>query len=125
MRDLSIKLQPVFIQLLDGSFGPQLSTGYSRLVTGGRGSYLEIPDSCLDKSLIEVEPGEEYRLTEYWKVRAFYAHYRTSTAHRKLYFQYKPVSYADYEPGYWYISHSHVLGGPWYEEVSGGYLGGK
>lgn len=125
MRDLTIKPRPVYIQLLDGSQGPQLSPVYTRLVTGGRGSYLEIPDSHLDKTLIEVEPGQEYRLTERWQRLAYYAHYRTVDSHRKLYLQYKPVEYADYLPGYWYISLSHVLGGPWYEERSTRYLGGS
>lgn len=97
MRDIQIKAKNFFVN------DELIATGYTRVVHGGRGAYLEIhPDSMVESGL-EPEPKQEYRLTEEWKKLAYYAWYRTKVGFKKVYFQYKKVNYADYLPGYYYI----------------------
>ena len=98
MRDLTIKLK-------DFHIGNQhIANSYTRVVDGGRGKYIEFPPESINLSEIEVEPGQEYRLIEKWKSIAFYGWYRTIKTNKKVYFQYKPVDYADYLVGYYYIA---------------------
>jgi hypothetical protein len=98
MRDLSIKNKDIYCD------GILIATGYTRVVHGGRGQYLEIPIECAEQDYFEVVPGQEYRLTEKWKHIAYYAWYRVKESLEKVYFQYKKVNYADYLPGYYYVS---------------------
>lgn len=108
-RSLDIHVKVVDGQLISVHEGPLLATGYTRLVIGGRGEYIEIHPSQLIREEIEVEPGEEYRLNGEWREKAFYAWYRTKVAHRKVYEQYRHVGYADYVPGYFYVSPLDVI----------------
>jgi hypothetical protein len=99
--------------------GPLLATGYTRLVVGGRGPYVEIHPSQLVREEVEIEPGEEYRLGGEWREKVFYAWYRTKVGHHKVYEQFKWVGYADYVPGYFYVSPDDVaFDGELYAEVS-------
>ena len=70
-----------------------------RLVVGQRGPYVEF--LALDAPLFIPE-------LEGWRVaheRAYYVHYRTQgKALVKVYLQKRPVNYADYRPGRYYIS---------------------
>lgn len=79
---------------------------HSRLVIGGRGNYWEIPYKDMIQDRIEVEPGQEYRLTEKWRSLVYYAWFRTVVGHKKVYLQFKPVNYADYKVGFYYIAES-------------------
>ena len=98
MRDIEIKSKDFFVDDV------LIATGYTRVVHGGRGQYIEFhPDSIIDSEL-EVEPNQEYRLTDKWKKLVYYAWYRTKTGAKKVYFQYKKADYADYLPGYYYIA---------------------
>jgi len=86
-----------------------LATGYVRLLVGGRGAYVEIDPSQLERDQVEPEPGQEYRLSEEWREKAFYGWYRTKAAHRKVYEQFRHVGYADYVPGLFYVSPEDVV----------------
>lgn len=98
MRDIEIKAKDFFVE------GVLVANGYTRVVCGGRGPYIEIhPDSMIE-SMLELEPGQEYRLEDKWKQTVYYAWYRTKVGLKKVYFQYKKVSYADYLPGYYYVA---------------------
>jgi hypothetical protein len=103
----------------DGARGPLIAQAYVRLLIGGRGPYVEFLPEHIIKDQIEVEPGQEYRLTDEWRKKAFYAWYRTKVGHRKVYEQFKYVGYADYVPTYFYISPDDlVFNGELYVEVS-------
>lgn len=112
MRDLSWKDKEFFVD------EHLLARGYTRLVVGGRGAYIEFPPDLIDEDLLEPEPNEEYRLLPEWYSKVFYAWLRTKYGHKKVYFQYKTVDYADYLPGYYYIFVNDVnFDGDLYEEI--------
>lgn len=71
LRDISIKQLDIYVK------DELVSTGYTRVVDGGRGKYLEIHPDSLVKDVLEIEPNQEYRLTDKWKQIVFYAWYRT------------------------------------------------
>lgn len=116
MRNLEIKNIPIYLSV-DGQRVIQLATGYTRLLEGGRGTYLEIPAESMLMDVLEAEPGQEYRLGEKWQKLAYYAWLRVKSWNVKVYLQYKQVTYADYLPGYFYISASFVVADfPFYRE---------
>lgn len=112
-RRLDIRVKSV------NGIGPLLASGYTRLVVGGRGAYIEIHPSQIIREEVELAPGELYRLTSKWRDKVYYAWYRTKVGHRKVYEQFKHVGYADYVPGYFYVSPDDVVfEGELYAEVS-------
>lgn len=109
----------IYVKLEDGFRGPLLASGYTRLLIGGRGPYVEFEPSQINRNEIEPEPGQEYRLSEEWRQKAFYAWHRTKAGHRKVYEQYRYVGYADYVPGRFYVDPSDlVFEGELHTEVS-------
>ena len=44
--------------------GVLISTAYTRVVVGQRGAYVEFRKNDLVKGVFELEPGQEYRLSE-------------------------------------------------------------
>ena len=87
---------------LYSSSGELLTNGYTRIVFGGRGPYIEFDDSQILKNKFEVPEGQKYRLTN---VVCFYVEYRSKdTSNVKLYHQKRKVKYADYKIGMYYIS---------------------
>ena len=85
--------------------GLHVGTGYTRIVIGERGPYIEfLPGQIVWESL-HVPDEEVYRTAESWKNRVYYAEWRTRDESRvKVYEQYRPVEYADYKVGLIYIS---------------------
>ena len=80
-----------------------LLTGYERVVIGGRGPYVECLKRHLHHTHVHLPIPQMDRVTH--PDRYFYREYRTNDcAQVKIYFQYKPVTYADYIPGRFYIS---------------------
>lgn len=81
--------------------GLNLCSGYSRIVVGDRGPYVEINPS-------EINFDNVYELPEeYWRVnspKAYYRHFTSKHKEIKIYYQLKPVTYADYRIGKYYIS---------------------
>lgn len=86
--------------------GTTISHGYQRIVVGDYGAFVEIgvDQICPDK--ICCKPGQEYRYSD----ERFAAHvkYQWLTvmdgSWPKIYYQLKPVDYADYVPGRYYVS---------------------
>lgn len=82
--------------------GALLANGYTRVVIGKRGPYVEFNDSQIQKDNFTIPKEELYRLTN--RV-AFYVEYRsTDPSNVMLYYQKRTVAYADYRIGMYYIS---------------------
>ena len=80
----------------------QISNGYSRIVIGGRGPYVEFTDEQILLDNFHVPREQLYRLTD---KRIYYVEFRSSCrSNVKLYYQMKTVAYADYKIGMFYIS---------------------
>ncbi len=89
------------------SSGLLLATGYTRVVIGKRGPYVEFDDEHIQWKHFFVPVKEAYRETN--KV-VFYLEYRSFDAAKvKLYRQKRTVAYADYKIGMCYISPSDLL----------------
>lgn len=76
--------------------GIPVADSFTRIVHGGRGAYVEFDDV----KNVFIPDKEQWRLRS---DRAFYVEHRTFDG-VKVYHQKKPVDYADYKVGKWYIS---------------------
>ena len=87
--------------------GMQVATGYTRVVHGERGSYVEIhPDHMLLRN-IHIPANETWR---YHHAFAYYVEYRTDdAANVMIYYQRRTVSYADYRLYMCYISPDDLM----------------
>lgn len=82
--------------------GLQLARGYSRVVFGGRGAYVEFDPNHMCHTTIHIPKNQLYRLSD---LRVYYIEFRSSDeSNVKVYYQLKTVSYADYKIGFFYIS---------------------
>ena len=82
--------------------GLQVAKGYSRIVIGGRGPYVEFSDDLIDASVLFVPKDQEYRLTHR---ASLYDEWRTNdSANVKFYHQKGTVGYANYLVKMWYAS---------------------
>lgn len=79
--------------------GVPIATGYTRVVIGGRGPYVEFLYEHLDTTELVIKDGEEWRQQS---DNAMYGWYEIDGV--KLYHQRKVVDYADYRIGRWYVS---------------------
>lgn len=80
--------------------GDKLSTcGYTRVVIGGRGPYVEFDE--LDYEALRIPRDQEWRLSSY---KAYYVEFRSFSCDVKVYWQLREVDYADYIVGKYYIS---------------------
>ncbi len=86
-----------------------LATGYTRIVVGDYGAFLEIePRDMLLDSLI-IQPGQEFRAYANQDLNIKYIwHTARDGCGIKIYEQLKGVRYADYKSGKFYISPHHV-----------------
>lgn len=80
-----------------------VSTGYVRVVIGGRGPYIEFEKIHLIHDNIHVPENQLWRLNPKY-TNIFYYEWRTNLDYVKIYEQKKVVDYADYKVGMWYIS---------------------
>ena len=86
--------------------GTQLCTGYNRIVIGDYGAFVEITNQQMLHRNIQVMRGQEYRYQD----PRFSAHVKyfwftaRDDSQCKIYLQERPVEYADYVPGMYYIS---------------------
>lgn len=90
--------------------GTPLCHGYSRVVVGDYGAFIEFsPEECLPKLI--VQPGQEYRVED--KKYSKNVKYTWLTVDDrsgiKVYKQKRRVSYADYRPHLYYVSVHEVL----------------
>jgi len=88
--------------------GTLVATGYTRIVIGGRGPYVEFELDQLNLSTMSVPPGAERR--QAIPAHYYYLEYRTNdTSFTKVYVQTKTVDYADYKVGKAYVSPFDLL----------------
>lgn len=74
--------------------GLAVSVGFTRVVIGGRGPYMEFNREQIIEASLRWE-----------RAGAFYTEYRTiDVCNVKVYHQIATVDYADYRPDMWYIS---------------------
>lgn len=86
------------------SFYHLIAYGYSRVVIGDYGAYVEIP---LDKMILTdiiVKPGEEYRFEPEYSNVKYHWYCLKNNQDIKIYYQKHTVKYADYKPEMFYIS---------------------
>jgi hypothetical protein len=82
--------------------GTLIADGYVRVVIGARGPYVEIDNEQIWRSRLRVPAAEVYRFND---PHVFYATYRSNDdSDVKVYWQKKPVDYADYQVGMYYVS---------------------
>lgn len=87
--------------------GLLLAKGYTRVVIGKRGPYVEFQQKHIEWRHFFIPTAELYRETN--KV-VFYLEYRSfDSANVKLYLQKRTVAYADYKIGLCYIAPSDLL----------------
>jgi len=85
--------------------GTLVSNGYDRIVVGDYGPYIEVSDEQIARANVKVKSGQEWRINnkkysdtvKYWWLTS------TSDSGVKIYLQRRPVEYADYRIGYYYI----------------------
>lgn len=89
------------IRLFSRNSNIHLTTGYSRIVIGKRGPYVEFSKENIIWDHFRVLPKDLYRLDDPW---IFYIEWRSKdSSNTKLYEQKKIVAYADYKIGMYYI----------------------
>lgn len=76
--------------------GQHLATGYSRIVVGDRGPYIEFSEENMILNNLFYPKNQEHK---------FFIEYSSSCEHKVfVYFQQQTVSYADYKIGFYYIA---------------------
>ena len=86
--------------------GTTIATGYTRVVTGERGSYVEFSPEQIIWSSLMIPEDEKGRIGSSWY---YYLEYRTiDFCNVKVYHQKKLVNYADYKIGMLYIYISDI-----------------
>jgi len=90
--------------------GLLLLRGYTRVVIGDRGPYIEATLDNINPLNVRIPKNQEWRVKdEEWMDKVFYAEYRSQCdSYVKIYWQMKTVSYADYKIGHFYISPSDL-----------------
>jgi hypothetical protein len=87
------------------STGLHVATGYTRIVIGERGPYIEFLPGHLIWHSLHIPDEEKYRLEHPWKDKVFYVEWRSKDqSNVKVYDQKRRVEYADYKVGLFYIS---------------------
>jgi len=86
--------------------GTQICTGFTRVVIGDYGAFIEFSESQACKQNMKCEKGQEYRKDNpKYRNRVKYFWYTTKDeSHCKLYIQQKGVTYADYTAHMGYVS---------------------
>ena len=84
-----------------------LATGYTRVVIGGRGAYIEFAPEHMALENLHVPASQEWR---YQSEMAYYIEHRSrDAANVKVYEQRRTVGYADYKVGLFYIAPADVV----------------
>jgi len=93
---LRIPLQGNDYTRFQTSTGLHVATGYTRVVIGGRGPYIEFLPGHLVWDGLQIPEEEKYRTEHRWKDKVFYVEWRTKDqSNVKVYEQSKTVDYAD------------------------------
>lgn len=96
---IPITKSDMFLFTINGN--EPICSGYERIVIGGRGPYIEFIENQLGLNMFHIPSCEEYRLRS---DKVYYIEYRSIIDNVKMYYQKKPVDYADYIPERYYIS---------------------
>jgi len=87
--------------------GLLIAVGYTRIVIGERGPYIEFAETNIRKDHYRMPIAAEWRKD---LGKAYYIEYRTiCNSNVKIYWQKRKVIYADYKLGYYYISPFDLL----------------
>ncbi len=87
--------------------GTLLARGYTRVVIGGRGAYLEFAPEHVEMSNLHIPPRTAWRLES---ENAFYLEHRSKDdANVMVYEQRRTVDYADYRIGLFCIAPADVV----------------
>jgi len=91
--------------------GLVVARGYTRVVFGERGPYVEFLPRHMAKQSIRIPQKARWRQDARWRDKVKYVEFRTrdSDPGVKVYFQRRTVSYADYLPGRYYIHPSDLV----------------
>jgi len=81
------------------STGEKIANGYDRIVIGDHGAYVEINEKQINKKIIKVKKGQEWRTNNLFCKYFWFE----STKGDKVYLQKATVKYADYKIGFYYI----------------------
>lgn len=85
--------------------GTKICNGYERIVIGDYGAFIEFTKEQGEISNFMIAPGQEYRLNQERYRNIKYLWYTIfDFSNIKIYYQKNSVPYADYKPGYFYIS---------------------
>ena len=82
----------------------KIAIGYNRIVFGQRGPYIEFTKEQVLKESMHIPKNESWKLLKKYADKIDYIELRTNKDNIKVYFQKKLVDYADYKPGFIYIS---------------------
>ena len=88
--------------------GTPIARGYTRVVIGDYGAFVEIEDADMIKENIKTKEGQEFRSDEKYHVKYLWLTAKDDS-NCKIYLQTKTVDYADYQPGRYYISPYEIL----------------
>lgn len=87
--------------------GRHIATGYSRIVIGDRGPYIEFDANMIDSSSLHIPKDQEYRMED---MRVYYIELRSiDKSNVKVYYQLKTVAYADYKLDMFYVTPFELL----------------
>jgi len=87
--------------------GMLLATGYTRVVVGERGAYIEFAPEKMYMENLHIPSDQRWRLGS---EKAFYIEYRSrDEANVKVYEQRRPVGYADYRINMFYVAPGDVV----------------
>lgn len=119
--ELSLKQRNDYLQHLPSSFllngdnncelyynGIKVSNGYTRIVIGDYGAYIEISPEQIIKNNLMIMPGQEYRFSEKYKNIKYYWYCLKQNCNIKIYLQKNTVTYADYKIGMYYIASDNI-----------------
>lgn len=88
-----------------------ISIGYNRIVIGDYGAFIEFDEKQVVKENICIKKGQEYRIyQDKYKKNVKYIWLTAKDGSEiKIYLQQKTVTYADYIPKMFYVSHYDIL----------------
>lgn len=118
-KNLSLSARTLYLDKLPSEFslegedlailttisGTPIANGYSRIVVGDFGAFVEIPRDKMLRENICAKKGEEYRYIDpsFKNSVKYYWYTAKDRSNIKIYHQQKTVSYADYKEGFFYV----------------------
>lgn len=93
-------------QMLATKSGELIAYCYDRIVIGDYGAFIEFSEASARQAAFIVAPGQEYRINdERYSKNVKYIWLTVNDGSKiKIYYQKKPVLYADYKPNKYYVS---------------------